>query len=463
MRPATAAERHPALDILVMGRWDDAFGSLHARVDRMLGEDRAQRLFDVIADRGLIQEEIATLVEELYALGKPSAGALALASEMLTADPRKPDSLYFLPQLQFALDETDLDADDDAVLRQRLRVWWEAADGLHLAAKVSLFRLADPEAECWPAEPDVIAMLFERQDNPTSTSATLFADLGLPTLVVMPKDKSSKLNNYHAAFKDLVGAAMPLVVVRDLQRIRAALHAEFPHAVTAVDLMLRDLREDKPFRIKPVVLVGSPGAGKSRLVRRLADLVSHYVYRFDGAASSDNQFGGTAKAWANTEVSVPARAVAQSRTANPMVLIDEIEKSADRHHNGRLWDALLPFLDQETAGRYRDQSLDCELNLSAISFAATANDVSKLPAPLRDRMRVIRVPTPTLQHLPSLAASVMRDLAAEDEARAGDESLAEDELVIIGKAWSRAGFSMRSLQKIVGASLDARDQHAMRH
>jgi ATP-dependent Lon protease len=458
MRPATAAERHPALDILLMGRWDDAFGALHTRVDRTLGEDRAQRLFDVIADRGLIQEEIAALIEELYAIGKPSAGALALAWSMLTADPRKPASLYFLPQLQFALDNTWLSAVDEAELRKRLRVWWQVAEGEHKTQKVSIFRLADPEAECWP-EPEYAKAAQQH----VSTATSLFADLGLPTLVVMPKDKSSKLNNYHGAFKDLVDAAMPLVVVRDLRRIRSALHAEFPHAVTAVDQMLRDLREDKPARIRPVVLVGSPGAGKSRLVRRLADLVSLYVYRFDGSVSSDNQFGGTAKAWANTEASVPARAVAQSRTANPMVLIDEIEKSADRHHNGRLWDALLPFLDQETAGRYRDQSLDCELDLSMISYAATANDVTKLPAPLRDRFRTIRVPTPTLQHLPALAASVMRDLAAEDEARAGDEPLGEDELVVIGKAWSLAGFSMRSLQKIVGASLEARDQHAMRH
>jgi hypothetical protein len=214
MRPATAAERHPALDILSFGRWDDAFGALHVRVDRMLGEDRAQRLFDVIADRKAIKAEISDLIEELYAIGKPSAGSLALAWEMLTADPRKPASLYFLPQLQFVLNQADLEANDDSELRRRLRVWWEAADGLHLTAKVSLFRLADPEAECWPEEPDVITLLRER----TSTSATLFADLGLPTLVVMPKDKSSKLNNYHGAFKDLIGAAMPLVVVRDLQR-----------------------------------------------------------------------------------------------------------------------------------------------------------------------------------------------------------------------------------------------------
>jgi ATP-dependent Lon protease len=73
------------------------------------------------------------------------------------------------------------------------------------------------------------------------------------------------------------------------------------------------------------------------------------------------------------------------------------------------------------------------------------------------------VPAPTLAHLPALAASVMRDLAADDEARAGDEPLAGDELDVIGKTWKKAGFSMRSLQKIVAATLEARDSNAMRH
>ena len=69
---------------------------------------------------------------------------------------------------------------------------------------------------------------------------------------------------------DLLDAALPLVVVRDLQTMRATLLAEFPHAATAINLMLRDLRDDRPFRLKPVCLVGSPGTGKSRLVRRLS-------------------------------------------------------------------------------------------------------------------------------------------------------------------------------------------------
>ena len=57
----------------------------------------------------------------------------------------------------------------------------------------------------------------------------------------------------------------------------------------------------------------------------------------------------------------------------------------------------------------------------------------------------------------------MRDLAAEDEAHAGDGPLADDELAVIGRAWAARRFSMRALQKIVAATLEARDQHAMRH
>ncbi|MGA7995726.1 MAG: AAA family ATPase, partial [Bradyrhizobium sp.] len=243
----------------------------------------------------------------------------------------------------------------------------------------------------------------------------------------------------------------------------SALHAEFPHAVTAVDLLLRDLRDGKPIRLKPMLLVGSPGSGKSRMVRRLAELTQQFVYRYDASSSSDNQFGGTGKGWSNTEPSVPARAVQQSKTASPIVMIDELDKAAERNWNGRLWEALLPFCDAETSRRYRDQSLDCELDLSHVSYIATANDVTGLPAPLRDRFRIVKVQTPDLRHLPLLASQVMVDLAAEDEIRHGDAPLASDELEVIGRSWSKARFSMRALQKIVGATLDARDRHAMRH
>jgi ATP-dependent Lon protease len=321
--------------------------------------------------------------------------------------------------------------------------------------------LPDPDIEPHQMSEPKIARRFTSAPG-GARGVVRIAGHAVPTLVVMPKARASKLNNFHAQYKDLVDAPLPLIVVRDVARIRAALHAEFPHATTAVDLLLRDLREGQPVALKPICLVGSPGCGKSRMVRRLADILRAYVYRYDAASSSDSHFGGTSKAWSNTEPSVPARAVAQCKIANPVVLIDEIDKAA-ANHNGSLHSALLGLLDTETACRYRDQSLDAELDLSRVSYIATANDASKLPPPLRDRFRIVKVAAPTLAHLPQLAAEVMKDLAIGDESRQHDAPLAADELTVIAKAWSKARLSMRALQKIVGATLEARDEFSMRH
>ncbi|MGY0571913.1 AAA family ATPase [Bradyrhizobium sp. RDM12] len=152
-----------------------------------------------------------------------------------------------------------------------------------------------------------------------------------------------------------------------------------------------------------------------------------------------------------------------SRTANPIVLVDEIEKAGSSDHNGNLWSAMTPHLEVETSRRYRESGVEAELDLSHVIHLATANSVERLPSQLRDRFRVIKIPAPTLAHLPRLAALVMRDLAAEDEARAHDEPLAADELEIIGRAWIRERFSMRKLQRLVSATLEARDAFARRH
>jgi ATP-dependent Lon protease len=455
---------HPALQTLMHSRWDDALGWLHGASTDVAPRWRLDNVMASAIDRAYVQRVIRDLVDDLYARGTPASGALALAWSMLTADPCKPESFSFLPQLQRAIDHADLEADDDAAVRERIRIWWHAAQAEWKGSEVSIFRIADIETRRDPDidDHDIAPRPPLTRDEP---APSIDADprRSEPTLVVMPGTKATKLNNFHTQYKDIVDAPLPLLVVNEVARIRATLHAEFPHAVTAVDLMMRDLREGRPVTLKPVLLVGSPGCGKSRLVRRLADVLGAFVYRYDAASSSDSQFGGTGKAWSNTEPSVPARAIAQSKTASPIVMVDEIDKAAERNWNGRLWDAMVPFLERETASRYRDQSLDCELDLSMISYIATANDVSKLPAPLRDRFRIVKVPAPTLAHLPKLAANVMRDLAIEDEARQHDAPLATDELDVIGKAWARSRFSMRTLQKIVAATLEARDSYAMRH
>lgn len=174
-------------------------------------------------------------------------------------------------------------------------------------------------------------------------------------------------------------------------------------------------------------------------------------------------FGGSPKAWGNTTPSAPARAVNQTRVGNCVVFVDELDKAGTASRNGRLWDALLPFLERETASRYRDVSLDCELDLSWIFHVATANSVEGLPDPLKDRYRIIRVPAPTLKDLPQLSAGVLDEIALEADDAEFVPPLAPDELAVIARAWEQSGLSLRKLQKIIAATLEARNATAARH
>jgi hypothetical protein len=461
-----------ALQLLTNSSWSDAFGTLHQESFPIEGSSLGQDLLDAVgSDRSELRRSIEAVVNDLFAEGTPRAGKMALAWLLLTCDPRQPQSFHrVLPQLQFALDNANLDEEDDAFLRRRLRIWWRASEGEWCGKSApSIFAIA---ADATKHEPEgvesidfqaIFKITGEQMRKRAEAAKAAQPRPSIPHLIVMPTAGASRLNNSNAVFKEILGVPLPLPMVRDVAAVRAQLHREYPHATAAVDLLLRDLRENKPLKIAPTILCGPPGCGKSRLVLRLATLAGGaFVMRYDAASVSDGQFGGTAKGWSNTEASIPARAVLHGRQAGPIVMVDEIEKAVS-NNNGSLHSSLLAFLDELTAENYRDQSLDCSLNLSAVSYICTANDVTNLPSPLRDRFRIIKVPAPDLRHTAALAAQVMAELAKKDEARVQDAPLADDEIVNIGRAWATRKFSMRALQKIVLATLEARDECAMRH
>ena len=461
---------HPALEIIRIDRWDTAFQLLHEMSVPVIGSTELRPVGAAVlaGDQAATRGEIHKVVEILFAAGTVAAGKLALAWQMLTVDPALPYTFSLIPALQNALDtEEMLDDRSEEEMRARIRFWWLAAEGDFSGQSGSIFSIV--EREMRKRDPDFDPNEARSEPNPRLNIMTIERALASvpkgPSLVVMPSRHAAKLNQFQTAYKNLVDAEVRLVIASDVARIRDQLYAEYPHATAAISLVTRDLRDGKPISLKPMLLVGSPGCGKSRLVRRLGWLLGLYVYRFDGAASTDSvSFSGTARGWSNTEACVPIRAVLQSQKANPIVMVDEIDKSSGAPgHNGRLFDAIVPFLERETSEQYRDQSLDAVLNLSMLTFISTANSTERLPAPLKDRFRIVKVPDPTLAHLPALAANVMKDIARDDEERSHDAPLAGDELSVIGKAWEKAGFSMRKLQKIVQATLQARDVCAPRH
>jgi hypothetical protein len=458
---AVAADTPVCVRLLEQERWDDAFAWLKAETMERAGSLGIAPPYRT-PDRNKQRIMIRGHVERLFAQRLEECGDLALGWQMLLCDPQHPETFNaVLPQLTWLLNKTATEAGRMRRLRDRLHVWWLAARGEWAGSKdpVSIFRIAEREtsaityAEDFPY-PDFAA----REEQPPAPEQ--------PTVVVMRKDRAEE-RGLPQAWRDLRDVALPLVVCGDAAAVRERLQEEYPHAFREVAMLTQDLLSGEPVRIKPTLLLSQPGTGKTRMIRRLAELISPdlYVSRFDAASAFDGMYGGTPKGWSTAQASVPARAILASRTANPISLVDEICKAGTSDHNGNLWSAMTPMLERETSSRHRETGIDAELDLSHVIHLATANSVERLPLQLRDRMRVILIPTPTLAHLPRLAAIVLNELAIENDMYASHaiEPLAPDELEIIGRAWARERFSMRKLQRLVAATLEARDTCARRH
>ena len=267
----------------------------------------------------------------------------------------------------------------------------------------------------------------------------------------------------HSEFQKLIGATMPLAETPDLAAARQVLASEFPHCMPAIDAILGDLTGRPTIRWHPSLFVGAAAVGKSRLANRLpAALGMPEPSRFDAAGASNNAFGGTPRRWSTGEPSAPLEAVRRSGIANPCLILDDVERAATSRHNGRFSNSLLPFLCAETSRVHFDPFLESPANLSAINYLATATDELDLPKELRDRFRLLRISEPSAEHLPALARTLAREIAAERGIAAEwGWDLDSFEIDVASRLWH--GGSIRRLRSIVEIIISKRDQLALRH
>lgn len=271
--------------------------------------------------------------------------------------------------------------------------------------------LSYPESEKLQDECSRQAAPARQIDAPQDTMAThiVFHDV----MEATDKHRIKQLE----PFTELVGVPLPVIGRPDTGAL-AQLRRDCPWMEPVIRVLERQIEGMllgwSGFQLSPLLLVGPPGAGKSWFVHHLGELFELPVIVINAAGSADNMaLKGAARGWGSERPGMLVQFIAKNRAANPLVVVDEIDKVAEGRQNGNILDTLHQLLEPENARQWRDEFLLGHCDLSRVNWIATANGIAHLPPSLLSRFQVIEVPAPGKEHRPQMLHSVLRQIARE--------------------------------------------------
>jgi ATP-dependent Lon protease len=202
-----------------------------------------------------------------------------------------------------------------------------------------------------------------------------------------------------------------------------------------------------------LALVGPPGVGKTSLGESVARAMGRSFVRVAlGGIRDEAEIRGHRKTYVGAMPGRIVRAIKEAGSMNPVVLLDEVDKvGAD--YRGDPTAALLEVLDPAQNHTFRDHYLEIELDLSDVVFLATANVIDSIPAPLLDRMELIRLDGYTEQEKVVIGRDFLLPRQLERAGLTTDDVTIDDDALrrLAGEYSHEAG--VRELERLIARIL----------
>lgn len=198
-----------------------------------------------------------------------------------------------------------------------------------------------------------------------------------------------------------------------------ALEKQFPNFSEVIqlcrtNLTLNNLEKPGILKLPPMLLSGPPGVGKTLFMQSLTEVLGTTFYSLDmSKLTSGFVIGGGTSTWADSKPGFISDSLRKSTFANPMIMLDEVDKASSGHH----YDPLGPFyslLEEHTAKGFVDEFLEIPMDASGVLWVATANYPELIPDPILSRMQVIEIKKPDIKQARAITQSIYQNLLRDN-------------------------------------------------